>query len=67
MLSYQQALNKITSLAKKKIISIPISKSFGYIAAEDIYSKKDNPSYNNSLLDGYAVKSKDVKKIRCYL
>jgi molybdopterin molybdotransferase len=62
MLSYQQALNKIISLAKKKIIVIPISQSFGYIAAEDIYSKKDNPSYDNSLLDGYAVKSKDVKK-----
>ena len=52
MLSYQQALNKIISLAKKKVISIPISKSFGYIAAKDIYSKKNNPSYNNSLLDG---------------
>ena len=30
---------------------------------ENIYAKKDNPSFNNSLLDGFVFKSPIQKKI----
>ena len=62
MLNYQQAVSKIITFAKPKIIQISISESLHYITAENLYSKKSNPSFDNSLLDGYAAKSSDIKK-----
>ena len=62
MLNYQQAVSKIITFAKPKIIKISISESLHYITAENLYSKKSNPSFDNSLLDGYAAKSSDIKK-----
>ena len=32
----------------------------GYILAEDIYSKENIPPYRRSIMDGYAVRSKDL-------
>ena len=62
MLTYQQAVSKIIIFAKPKIIKISISESLHYVVAENLYSKKSNPSFDNSLLDGYAAKSSDIKK-----
>jgi molybdopterin molybdotransferase len=62
MLTYQQAVSKIITYAKPKIIEISISHALHYVAAENIYSKKSNPNFDNSLLDGYAAKSSDIKK-----
>ena len=62
MLNYQQAVSKIITFVKPKIIKISISESLHYITAENLYSKKSNPSFDNSLLDGYAAKSSDIKK-----
>jgi molybdopterin molybdotransferase len=62
MLNYHQAVKKIISTAKTKIIHIPITKALNCTLAQSIYAKKDNPSFNNSLLDGYAAKSSDVQK-----
>tara|TARA_B100001057_G_C22849891_1_gene950566 strand:- start:1136 stop:2389 length:1254 start_codon:yes stop_codon:yes gene_type:complete len=64
MKSYSQAL-KI--LKKGKILIndeyIECSKSLNRISAENIYSKVDNPSANNSSLDGYAINSNDTKNL----
>ena len=62
MLNYQQAVSKIITFAKPKIIKISISEALHYVVAENLYSKKSNPSFDNSLLDGYAAKSSDIKK-----
>ena len=62
MLNYQQAVSKIITFAKPKIIQISISEALHYVVAENLYSKKSNPSFDNSLLDGYAAKSSDIKK-----
>ena len=62
MLNYQQAVSKIIIFAKPKIIQISISEALHYVVAENLYSKKSNPSFDNSLLDGYAAKSSDIKK-----
>ncbi|BAL80977.1 molybdopterin molybdotransferase MoeA [Caldisericum exile] len=43
------------------VISIPTEHSFGYYIAEDIRSKIDLPPFRKSLVDGYAVKSTDIK------
>ena len=64
MKSFSQALKIIK---KSKILIgeeyIKSSKSLNRINAENIYSKVNYPSANNSSFDGFAVKSKDTKNL----
>jgi molybdopterin molybdotransferase len=62
MISYKKAVIEILSNCKPKTITLPISKAINCIAAKNVFSKRDNPSFDNSLLDGFAVKSTDVQK-----
>ncbi|MDY7034326.1 MAG: molybdopterin molybdotransferase MoeA [Thermodesulfobacteriota bacterium] len=41
---------------------VDILSSFGRVVAEDIYSGWDVPSFDNSAMDGYALKSSDIKE-----
>lgn len=59
MLKYNEALEVITNrLAsyKKTTESVLITDSIGRILAEDIYSDVNLPPFNNSAVDGYAIK-----------
>ncbi len=49
----QQALNNLPRLIK--IETIPLAQAYGRIAAEDICLEKDQPSFDRSTMDGYAV------------
>jgi len=62
MTAYKDALSKVLKNVKTKTKYIHYQNLKGDILAEDIKSKKDNPYYNNSLLDGFAFKSHDTKK-----
>ena len=62
MTSYKEALHKVLKVSKiykKKEI---IKNLKNGTLSENIYAKKDNPSFNNSLLDGFVFKSSDTKK-----
>ncbi len=65
MKSYSQALN---ILKKSRIIIkdefIKSSKSLNRVCAENIYSKVHYPSADNSSFDGYAINSRDTKKLK---
>ena len=58
--------DEAVGLLKKEISNIltieqiPIDKSLGKVAAKDIYAVVDLPEFNKSMLDGYAVNSKDT-------
>lgn len=41
------------------VVEIALSDSYGYILAEPIIAKHDVPSFNNSLYDGFAIRSED--------
>ena len=62
MTSYKEALHKVLKVSKiykkKEIIKNLKNETL----SENIYAKKDNPSFNNSLLDGFVFKSSDTKK-----
>jgi Molybdopterin biosynthesis enzyme len=60
---YDEAIEKIldTFEINIKILSIPVENSFGYYLAENVTSKIDLPPFRKSLVDGFAVKSSDVK------
>ncbi len=43
------------------LITRSLEKSLGYVLAEDIISQEDIPPFDNSAMDGYAIRSCDVQ------
>ena len=43
-------------------IKIALEDAFGYVLAEDVYSKIDFPPFNQSNVDGYAIAFKDAQE-----
>lgn len=62
MTSLKDALRKVLKNVKVKTQITHIKNIKNGSLAEDIKSKRDNPYYNNSLLDGFAFKASDTKK-----
>lgn len=61
MLSVKEAQEKVVnSTIIKKALKVPIIDSLHMILAEDVISRDDIPAYDNSAVDGFAVKSTDV-------
>jgi molybdopterin molybdotransferase len=61
MLSVKEAQEKvINSAVVKTTVKVPILESLHMVLAEDIISRDDIPAYDNSAVDGFAVKSIDV-------
>ena len=60
MTSYKEALHKVLKVSKvnKKEFFKNVKNE---TISENIYAKNDNPSFNNSLLDGFVFKSSDTK------
>ena len=55
MINYSEALQILKESASKSEISeVVVNKASGLVAAEDINSKIDIPSFNNSAMDGFA-------------
>jgi molybdopterin molybdotransferase len=62
MISVEEALTRILSAIKvlgdeQK----PLLDSLGQVLAEDVYSPFDVPQYDNSAMDGYAVRAESIK------
>lgn len=61
MLELEQAVEKIlASLPAPKPEGIPVSESVGRIVTEKILASTDLPPFDNSAMDGYAVRAQDV-------
>jgi len=60
-----------TNTKQKSLKIIPIEEALGYILAQDIIATHNLPPYDNSAMDGYAVKVENsgecVKKVECTL
>jgi molybdopterin molybdotransferase len=62
MVSVEEALEKILSRIRPLgVEKVSILDALGRIIAEDIDTPRDIPPFDNSGMDGYAVKFKDVK------
>jgi molybdopterin molybdotransferase len=66
MTSYSKSLSCVLRSAKILKQKVPVSNSINHISSTDIKSKKNNPSFNNSLLDGFVFKSSDTKKNKVF-
>jgi molybdopterin molybdotransferase len=59
----EKALELIyNNISSKAIKIIPIEEALGFILAEDIIASHNLPPYDNSAMDGYAVKIEDAGK-----
>ena len=62
MVSVDEALRIVIEAAHALPPSvIPITDSVGFVLSEDIISEENVPSFDNSAMDGYAVRSVDVQ------
>jgi molybdopterin molybdotransferase len=63
-LDFQDALSKLLNEIepKNRIKILPLSKACGKVLFEDATALRDMPPYNNSALDGYAVRYEDRGK-----
>ena len=64
-LDFKEAVEKSLQLAKTTTLKeiVPISKALGRIVSSDVICKKNLPSFNNSAMDGFALKTKDAGKV----
>jgi molybdopterin molybdotransferase len=61
MLRYEEALSKIlNSIEVLPACNVYILDAIGLVSACDIYSSEDIPSFDNSAMDGYAVRADDT-------
>ena len=61
--SIEKALELIyTNIKSKSTKILPIEEALGYILAQDITATHNLPPYDNSAMDGYAVKVEDSAK-----
>ncbi|MDF1613260.1 molybdopterin molybdotransferase MoeA [Stygiobacter electus] len=65
MINYNEALEIIKSEFQKlklKVEEVDIFESYNYILAEDVIADVDLPPFDNSAVDGYAIKFSDTSQ-----
>jgi molybdopterin molybdotransferase len=62
MISVQEAKRMILDYVQPKGIErVTLLDALGRVLAEEIYASRDHPPWDNSAMDGYAVRWKDVQ------
>ena len=63
-ISLEEAIKKSLELADASTLieSIPLEKALGRVLSKDITCIKNLPAFNNSAMDGFAVKASDAGK-----
>jgi molybdopterin molybdotransferase len=56
----EEIIRKKPGLRKK--VSVDVPRALGLFLAEDVYAERDNPPFNISRMDGFAVKHDDIRK-----
>jgi len=69
LLASQQVLDLISSIdiPDRPIVPLWLWDARGYVLASEVRANCDIPSFNRSAMDGYAVRSADVKTVPCEL
>ncbi|MBI4713157.1 MAG: molybdopterin molybdotransferase MoeA [Planctomycetes bacterium] len=63
MITGEQALSEILNrLPPSRIETAELSAALGRVCAEDVFSDIDLPPFDKSAMDGYAVRSEDLKR-----
>jgi molybdopterin molybdotransferase len=69
LISVEQAIEKILAQAVpvEQVEQVELLEALNRVLAEDLYSTIDVPGYDNSAMDGYAVRSEDCQSSGCML
>ena len=69
LISVEQAIENILAKAEpvEQVEQVEILEALNRVLAEDLYSTIDVPGYDNSAMDGYAVRSEDCQSSGCML
>ena len=63
MLSVEDAKEKILgTVCKTEVVTIPVTDSLGLVLSDNVASSINIPPYDNSAMDGYAIRAEDVTK-----
>ncbi len=63
MISVEEALiQMLTEIKVLEAIKAPLSETMGMILSEDIVAQEDIPPFDNSAMDGFALRSKDSRQ-----
>ena len=64
MITVEEALDKVlTHIQPLGSEKVSILETLGRVIAEDIYANRDIPPLDNSGMDGYAVRSEDIRNV----
>src|SRR4051812_47188419 len=64
MISVEEARTRIlAALQPLSTIAVPLGEALGRYAAADVSSSIDLPLFDNSAMDGYAVRSADLESV----
>jgi len=66
LMPIEEALDKMLSPIKpiQTTLSLPLAEALGYVLAEDVLSPIFVPPFDNSAMDGYALRLTDLEKSR---
>ncbi len=59
-----EILDRVALASRLPVESRPLSRALGHVLAEDVVSTLDLPSFDNSAMDGFAVRSADITEAR---
>lgn len=54
--------NILSYFSPLPVVRVPLPEALGAVLAEDVYSDMDIPPFNNSSMDGYAVRAEDTQR-----
>jgi molybdopterin molybdotransferase len=68
MLSVDEALERVLAVSRARVArEIAVRDALGLVLAEDVQSDIDSPPHDKSIVDGYAVASRDLSNGACEL
>jgi molybdopterin molybdotransferase len=63
MLSYAEALSTVLRvIPQPKAEVVPLDRAFGRVLADDCLADRNVPPFDKALMDGYAVRSRDLQR-----
>ena len=66
MISVEEALSRVTALfaplgVELGVETVPLREAAGRVLAQDVSARRDQPPFDSSAMDGYALRSDEVK------
>ena len=58
--AFELLIQRVERLSTEKVL---LWNALGRVLAEDVYADRDNPAFDNSAMDGYAIRSEDLENL----